>query len=351
MLELAAVVKPGLEYLGLSPFSASMCAQFMESRGCSKRLVQWVQCSTDSQAQLAVQAAIAAGIIQPAQRGAAEILPFLSSPGIWTHEPCMAELVAACAAAAPALAKEVQAVRSGEAGAAAGFQPYRAPTWAGGIAKGPGEPQGSSGTGCGLWSVCYMALHNVDCSAAQRMLPQVHHFLSAVPRSYGHSFLSAAAPHTHILPHHGPTNKKLRVQLPLYVDPAPSAAALADAPEHMATLLRRAEPASSAALRVGDSVVGLVPGQAIVFDDSFEHEAVAWGSGPRLVLIFDIWHPQLADAEVKVLAFIRSAQLRAAKALSAAGQASGTSDFYTVLAEAAKQPVSVDSVLPTGATD
>jgi hypothetical protein len=35
------------------------------------------------------------------------------------------------------------------------------------------------------------------------------------PRLYGHAFFSALAPGTHITKHHGPTNKKLRLHLPL----------------------------------------------------------------------------------------------------------------------------------------
>lgn len=43
----------------------------------------------------------------------------------------------------------------------------------------------------------------------------------------------------------------------------------------------------------------------MVFDDSFQHEA--WNDNaeqPRLVLIFDIWHPDLTPSEVKFLQFM-----------------------------------------------
>ena len=40
------------------------------------------------------------------------------------------------------------------------------------------------------------------------------------------------------------------------------------------------------------------PRQAFLFDDSFEHEVWNEGSAPRLVFIFDLWHPQLrTDSE------------------------------------------------------
>ena len=34
-----------------------------------------------------------------------------------------------------------------------------------------------------------------------------------IPRHYDHAFFSAVNPHTHIITHHGPTNKKLRLHL------------------------------------------------------------------------------------------------------------------------------------------
>ena len=36
-----------------------------------------------------------------------------------------------------------------------------------------------------------------------------------IPRQYYHAFFSALTEKTHILPHYGPTNKKLRFHIPL----------------------------------------------------------------------------------------------------------------------------------------
>ena len=36
-------------------------------------------------------------------------------------------------------------------------------------------------------------------------------------------------------------------------------------------------------------------GKVLVFDDSYEHEVFHGGLGPRVVLIVDVWHPQLTD--------------------------------------------------------
>jgi len=44
-----------------------------------------------------------------------------------------------------------------------------------------------------------------------------------------------------------------------------------------------------------------VPGKAWVFDDTIEHEAWNDSDKLRVVLIFDIWHPQLSPAEREMI--------------------------------------------------
>jgi hypothetical protein len=70
----------------------------------------------------------------------------------------------------------------------------------------------------------------------------------------GHAFFSALSPGTHITRHHGPTNKKLRLHLPL-------------------------SGVEGSRLRVGAETRAIVAQQPFVFDDSFEHEAWHDGSG------------------------------------------------------------------------
>lgn len=38
-------------------------------------------------------------------------------------------------------------------------------------------------------------------------------------------------------------------------------------------------------------------GEWLIFDDSFEHEVWNNGTSARLVLIVDVWHPDLTDEE------------------------------------------------------
>jgi len=75
---------------------------------------------------------------------------------------------------------------------------------------------------------------------------------------------------THIPPHNGMLNTRLICHLPLIV------------PENCGTL------------RVGSESRPWVEGEVLIFDDSIEHEAVNNSSKTRVVLLFDIWRPELS---------------------------------------------------------
>jgi aspartate beta-hydroxylase len=83
---------------------------------------------------------------------------------------------------------------------------------------------------------------------------------------------SLLKPGAHIPPHHGLINTRLICHLPLLV-PGP------------------------AWLRVGSKRHYWREGELLVFDDSFEHEALNEASETRVVLLFEVWRPELSDAE------------------------------------------------------
>lgn len=89
--------------------------------------------------------------------------------------------------------------------------------------------------------------------------------------SYMKAQISIMAPGTHVAPHTGPTNERLVISLGL--------AGL-----------------DGAQLRVGDEWKGWRQGEAILFDDSFEHEVKINGEEPRAVLIVHFQHPQMMPA-------------------------------------------------------
>ena len=83
---------------------------------------------------------------------------------------------------------------------------------------------------------------------------------------------SLLRPGTRIKPHHGYMNARLICHLPLIV------------PE-------------KCALRVGNETRAWREGEVVVFDDSVEHEAWNLGKDLRVVMIFDVWRPELSPRE------------------------------------------------------
>ena len=86
-------------------------------------------------------------------------------------------------------------------------------------------------------------------------------------------FLSVLAPGTRIPPHHGVSNARLTVHLPLVV------------------------PDGEAGIRVGEGTRRWREGYVLAFDDSVEHEAWNETNAERVVLIFEAWRPELSRAE------------------------------------------------------
>jgi aspartate beta-hydroxylase len=115
------------------------------------------------------------------------------------------------------------------------------------------------------------AAHLARCPVTARILEE------AVPRCRVEgraptAFFSVLEPNTRIPAHTGVTNTRLTVHLPLIVPP-------------------------NCGFRVGGTTRDWVAGQAFVFDDTIEHEAWNLSDTPRAILIFDIWHPMLSEAE------------------------------------------------------
>ncbi len=83
---------------------------------------------------------------------------------------------------------------------------------------------------------------------------------------------STLGPGTHLLPHHGVTNTRVVCHLPLIVPP-------------------------DCVLRVADEPHHWRFGKVVAFDDTYAHEALNGSDQTRVVLIFDVWHPDLSEAE------------------------------------------------------
>ncbi|MGN7249102.1 aspartyl/asparaginyl beta-hydroxylase domain-containing protein [Janibacter anophelis] len=127
----------------------------------------------------------------------------------------------------------------------------------------------------GNWSTVQLVHRSVRQPATAKF-PETMQALGLSPGgdSCGMSFFSTLRAGTAIRPHTGYTNAHLRCHL-----------VLKEAPE--------------ARFRVGRQWVPWREGDLIVFDDTFEHEAVADPNRDRVVLLFDVWHPDLTPIEQK----------------------------------------------------
>ena len=108
---------------------------------------------------------------------------------------------------------------------------------------------------------------------------------------FGSHFFSRLAGGSHLSAHCGPSNFRLRCHLGLLVPPG-------------------------ARIRVGREVREWRAGECLIFDDSYEHEVWHEGSDDRVVLVCDMWHPQL-DLDTSVLPLLSHRQRRALDAAQA----------------------------------
>ncbi len=132
------------------------------------------------------------------------------------------------------------------------------------------------------WSAYHLYRHGVRVHAHCARCPRTVALLDSLPilRLPEHApeaLFSVLEPNTHIPPHTGVINGRLTVHLPLIV------------------------PENCGALVVGGEARVWEPGRCLVFDDSFVHEALNHSAETRVVLIFDLWNPQLRAAEREAL--------------------------------------------------
>ncbi|KAJ1420462.1 hypothetical protein B484DRAFT_453109 [Ochromonadaceae sp. CCMP2298] len=316
---LSGRLQAALKQQGLSKFSSTVAIQFVSSR---------LQSANGSKMKHAIQYLL--GLVnrvprpldfpgwelrQRSTHRCPQLVPGLRGTPFW--DTADLPWVRALEDSYPDIRREFFALRSAQEGG--GFQNYRSPrpleSTAAGEVEGDSEAPVSPGleaTDKGQWNVCYFYLHGMDFGDNLSRCPMTRRAIEAVPRHYHHALFSSLAPDTHVKPHCGPTNKKLRCHLPIFVPPSsavPGSSSTADDPE----------APDGAWLRVGGEFRALQEGKCVVFDDSFEHEAANPSlQQPRAVLIIDVWHPDLSDEEVKFFDFVNNAQIKAAKAISGA---------------------------------
>ena len=93
------------------------------------------------------------------------------------------------------------------------------------------------------------------------------------------ALFSMLKPGMHILPHTGFLNTRLICHLPLIVP-------------------------NGCRLRVGNDVRAWEEGKLLIFDDSIEHEAWNDGDDIRIVLLFEIWRPEIEEVDREALTIL-----------------------------------------------
>jgi aspartate beta-hydroxylase len=111
--------------------------------------------------------------------------------------------------------------------------------------------------------------------------PRTAAVIADLPRAahdyaWADALLSAHAPGTHLTPHASVDNLRVRCHLGIEVP-------------------------KECGLRVGGDVLEWQEGKCLFFQDSFEHETWNRSSRRRVVLVVDVWHPDLTDVEIRVL--------------------------------------------------
>lgn len=186
----------------------------------------------------------------------------------------------------PAVEAEAGAIRAELAGLLTGsagdFRPYI-----------HGDPNRATRAGHWLaddpdWSALFLCENGVRNEAAIAACPRTWAAMQTVPfpdiansPTVMFSLLRAGA---RIMPHTGMFNTRLVCHLPLIVPPA-------------------------CHFRVGNEVRSWEAGKLMIFDDSIEHEAWNDSDADRIVLIFDIWRPDLTAQERQELAALFAGKL------------------------------------------
>lgn len=132
------------------------------------------------------------------------------------------------------------------------------------------------------WTAVHLIKQGKVVETNAALAPRTMEILSRLPQPHvrgasPNALFSLLAPRTAIPPHVGVDNTRLLCHLPLVV------------PE-------------GCWFRVGAETRYWREGEAFVFDDTMEHEAMNPSDVLRVVLIFDVWHPGLSEVEREAVA-------------------------------------------------
>ncbi|XP_069931174.1 aspartyl/asparaginyl beta-hydroxylase isoform X12 [Oryctolagus cuniculus] len=115
------------------------------------------------------------------------------------------------------------------------------------------------------------------CKGAPKTCTLLEKFPETTGCRRGQIKYSIMHPGTHVWPHTGPTNCRLRMHLGLVI------------------------PKEGCKIRCANETKTWEEGKVFIFDDSFEHEVWQDASSFRLIFIVDVWHPELTPHQRRSL--------------------------------------------------
>ena len=121
---------------------------------------------------------------------------------------------------------------------------------------------------CGDWKAIKLISNDGQRTEHTDYFPKTMQIIDSSEQEFVTVKFSAIQPGSHIAAHTGPSNDRLRVHLSLV-------------------------HTGGARIRVGTEWRSWEEGKIIILDSSWEHEVVHSGNNTRIILILDIWHPEL----------------------------------------------------------
>lgn len=116
-----------------------------------------------------------------------------------------------------------------------------------------------------------------SCKGAPKTCSLLDKFSETTGCRRGQIKYSVMHPGTHVWPHTGPTNCRLRMHLGLVI------------------------PKEGCKIRCANETKIWEEGKVLIFDDSFEHEVWQDATSFRLIFIVDVWHPELTAQQRRSL--------------------------------------------------
>ncbi|XP_022622201.1 aspartyl/asparaginyl beta-hydroxylase isoform X3 [Seriola dumerili] len=116
-----------------------------------------------------------------------------------------------------------------------------------------------------------------SCQGVPKTCSLLDRYPEATGCKRGQIKFSVMQPGTHVWPHTGPTNCRLRMHLGLVI------------------------PKQGCRIRCTDQIREWEEGKVLIFDDSFEHEVWQDADSYRLIFIVDVWHPELTQYQRQTL--------------------------------------------------